>query len=623
MKKRLIAVGSFAFVLCLVLGSFLLWSACCEAGWVRTYGGASPEYATSLARTSDGGYALAGTTNNDCLVIKFDSVWNITWQKTYGGSGTDVCGSIEQTEPDLGYIVAGSTSSFGAGGTDVWVLKLDGNGNVEWQKAYGGTGSEQGIAVRQTDAGYIVGAQTPSFGAGGVDFWLLNLDTSGDILWQRAYGGVSADFLYDLQLVTGGGFIAAGQTLSYGAGGNDALILKVGAGGDIVWQKTYGGPLNDWASSIQKTVGGGYVVLAETSSFEAGDRDIWIFKIDESGEIAWQKTYGGPARDEGDGASEIRQTSDAGYIVAGITSSFSAGGQDAWLLKLDADGNITWQRSYGGLQDDWSHLVDETVDGGYIVAANTRSFGAGAEDILLLKLEADGSIAGCPLGSVTNATVAETSASGITSTATTFVTAITPTDTTIVAIDSNVAPVDFCPLSDRPLTLKVGATRKRQGEGTIVSLDGLIDCPETCQAPYNPGVTVTLSATPSDLSTFLGWKPASLGCEGTDPCQVTMDKKKSVKAVFQGPNKLKVVTTFKKGGLGAVESSDGFINCPSGECEKLYKLGTSVTLTATPGENSYFVKWTGRPCKEVLTNECTFTMDKNATVKAIFQINPE
>ncbi len=621
MNKRFISAGSFAFMLCLVVGFVVLWSVCCEAGWIRTYGGASPEYATSLARTSDGGYVLAGTTNDNCLVVKFDSVWNMAWQKTYGGSGTDVCGSIKQTEPDLGYIVAGSTTSFGAGVSDVWVLKLDGNGNVEWQKVYGGTGGEQGIAVRQTDSGYIVGAQTSSFGTGSVDFWLLNLDASGNILWQRAYGGTSADRLYDLELVTGGGYIVAGQTLSFGAGGNDALVLKVDAKGDVVWQKTYGGPLTDWASSIEKTVGGGYVVLGETSSFEAGDRDLWIFKIDESGEISWQKTYGGPARDEGDGVSKIRQTSDGGYIVAGITSSFGAGGQDAWLFKLDADGNVTWERSYGGLHDDWSHLVDETVDGGYIMAANTRSFGAGSGDILVLKLEADGSIAGCPLGTVTNATVADTSASGTTSTAATIVTAITPTDTTIVPVDSNIEPVEFCPLSDKPLTLKVGATRKRQGEGTTVSLDGLIDCPETCQALYNPGVTVTLSASPSGLSTFLGWKPASLGCEGTDPCTVTMDKKKTVKAVFQGPNKLKVVTTLKKGATGTVTSGDGHINCP-GDCDEQYSLNAPVILTATAGDGSSFVKWTGRPYKEETTNICSFTMDKNSTVKAIFEPTP-
>jgi hypothetical protein len=120
----------------------------------------------------------------------------------------------------------------------------------------------------------------------------------------------------------------------------------------------------------------------------------------------------------------------------------------------------------------------------------------------------------------------------------------------------------------------------------------------------------------------MGWKPSSLACEGTDPCHVTMDKKKSVKAVFQGPNKLKVVTTLKQGATGTVTSGDGLINCP-GDCDEQYILNAPVTLTATAEDGSTFVKWTGRPCKDELTNVCTFSMDKNATVKAIFQPNPE
>jgi hypothetical protein len=619
-------IESVVFMSCLVLGAIFFWSFSCEANWIRTYGGPSADYGSSSVRTSDGGYIVTGTTGNfgavssDCLVLKLDSGWNMEWQKIYGASGVDSCLSIRQTEPDLGYIVAGATSSSGAGGSDVWLLKLDGSGNVEWQKTYGGSGSDQAVAVSQTDSGYIVAAQTSSFGMGSTDFWLLNLDTGGNILWQRSYGGASMDFLYDLQTVTGGGYIVAGQTMSFGAGGNDALLLKVDADGNIVWQKTYGGTLTDWAGSIQKTVGGGYIVLGETSSFGAGDRDIWILKIDEDGEIAWQKTYGGPARDEGDGVSKIRQTSDLGYIVTGITSSFGAGGQDAWLLKLDANGNVTWQRSYGGAKDDWVYLAEETVDGGYIMAGNTRSFGAGAEDIWLLKLEADGSLTNCPFSEVTNATVIDTSVTGIISTAVMTATAITPADTTIVPADSTAASSEICPFSS-DLMLKVGATKKRQGEGAVSSFDGLISCPDACQIEYTQGFKVTLLATPTALSTFMGWKPSSLACEGTNSCQVTMDKKKSVKAIFQGPNKLKVVTTFKNAATGAVTSGDALINCP-GDCEELYILNAPVTLTANPGVDSTFVKWTGKPCKDATTNVCTFTMEKNTTVKAIFELSP-
>ena len=628
MRKRLASIVLRVFILCLlVFGVGLVRSVPCEASWARTYGGPLTEYTGSLARTSDGGYVMAGMTastgagETDCLVLKFDSDLNLEWQKTYGASGYEACWSIQQTEPDRGYIALGNTRSFGSGAQAVWLLKLDNSGNVEWQKAYGGAIGEDGVTVRQTSSGYIVGARTNSFGKGNNDFWLLNLDASGNILWQNSYGGPSTEFLYDLELATGGGYILVGQTMSYGAGGNDALVVKVEADGNIAWQKTYGGTLGDWANSVQ-VVDGGYVIHAETASFGAGQRDVWILKIDENGEIIWQKTYGGPASDEGDGFGRIRQTSDQGYIVTAATMSFGAGDYDAWLLKLDAGGNVQWQRSYGGAGWEWAYLAEEMADGGYIMAADTRSFGVGVSDMWLLKLEADGSLANCPFSEVTNATVTDTVVTGVTSTAEMTTTTATPVDTSVVPADSTMVPLSVCGVPSGPERLKIGATRKKHGDGTITSLDGLIDCPDVCETLYNTDISTILTATPAPLSTFLGWKPTPLGCETTNPvCQVTMDKKISVKAIFQGPNKLKVVTTFKNGATGTVTSGDTFINCP-GDCEESYILSAPVTLTATAGPSSAFVKWTGNPCKDEPTNVCAFTIDKNAAVKAIFETTP-
>jgi len=308
--------------------------------------------------------------------------------------------------------------------------------------------------------------------------------------------------------------------------------------------------------------------------------------------------------------------------VGGETYSFGAGSYSIWLIKLDTSGAITWQKTYGGAAYQRTLSAQQTQDGGYIVAGYHQVSIASNSDAFILKLDSSGSCGSCPFEGVSTAVVADTTVTGVDSTVVPASTAVTGVDTAATVNDSSASVTQWCPLTEDAKRLKVGITPKKKGEGTIQSAEGLIACPGTCQEEYNKGLTVTLYADPSDLSTFLGWKPASLGCEGTDPCEVTMDKKKSVKAVFQGPNKLKVVTTFKKGGSGSVASNDTFISCP-GDCEEPYKLGTPVTLTATPGENSYFVKWTGRPCKDVLTNECTFPMDKNETVKAIFQINPE
>jgi hypothetical protein len=340
-------------------------------------------------------------------------------------------------------------------------------------------------------------------------------------------------------------------------------------------------------------------------------------KLDSSGAVTWQKTYGGVANDY---AHSIQQTQDGGYIVAGYTWSFGAGESDVWILKLDSAGTITWQKTYGGANDDYVNGFQQVLDGGYIIAGYT-GISAVTNEAVVIKLDSSGSIGSCPFEGVSTAVVSDTTVTGMDTSVVPIDTAVTGVDTAATANDSSASASQWCPLTEDTEGLKVGATRKKKGEGTIVSAEGLITCPGTCQEEYNRGLTVTLYATPSDLSTFLGWKPASLGCEGTDPCLVSMDKKKSVKAVFQGPNKLKVVTTFKNTATGMVTSSDTFINCP-GDCEEFYALNSPVTLTASASPGSTFVKWTGNPCKDVTTNVCTFTMEKNVTVKAAFEPSP-
>ena len=536
------------------------------------------------------------------------------WAATYGGAYCDYAYSIQQTS-DEGYIVAGFRASSYAGFDDAWVMKLDNTGAISWQKTYGGEDHDYARSAQQTaDGGYIVAGHTKSFGAGDHDAWVMKLDGTGAITWQKTYGGVGSDSIYSIRQTQDGGYIVAGNTYSFGVGDEDIWIMKLDPAGAITWQNTYGGVDAEHPSCIQQTSDGGYIVAGQTTSFGAGNADAWVMKLDTTGAITWQKTYGGASYDS---TYSLQQTQDGGYILAGRQ------GNDAWILKIDSAGAITWQKTYGGTNDDYIYSVQQTQDGGYVAAGSQRNDGHFAtSEALVLKLDSSGSIGSCPFEGVSSAVVADTTVTGADTTVVSASTTVTGVDTTATVSDTSVAPNQWCPLTEDTQKLKVGITPKKKGEGTIVSGEGLLSCPDKCQQEYNQGLTVTLYADPSDLSTFLGWKPASLGCERTDPCTVPMDKKKTVKAVFQGPNKLKVVTTFKKGGSGSVASNDTFISCP-GDCEEPYKLGTPVTLTATPGENSYFVKWTGRPCKDETTNECTFPMDKNATVKAIFQPNPE
>ncbi len=391
MKRKLFLCSliGFFFAQCLPVGAEEL---------ADTYGGTGYDYAWAIQQTADGGYIVAGGTesfgagNGDFWVLNLDASGNISWQKTYGGTAYDDVYAVQQTS-DGGYIVAGGTESFGAGDSDMWVLKLDASGNISWQKTYGGTAYEEAYAVRQTsDGGYIVAGQTYSFGAGDSDMWVLKLDALGNVSWQHTYGGTSYDDAYAVQQTSDGGYIVAGDTESFGAGDSDMWVLKLDASGNISWQKTYGGTAYDETNAIQQTSDGGYIVAGGTESFGAGNGDFWVLKLDASGNISWQRTYGGIGYDNSFGA---RQTSDGGYIVAGDTESFGAGASDMWVLKLDASGNVSWQHTYGGIDSEFASDVRLASNGGVIVVGQTYSFGAGDSDSWVLKLDGTGNINEC------------------------------------------------------------------------------------------------------------------------------------------------------------------------------------------------------------------------------------
>jgi hypothetical protein len=384
--------------------------------WAKTYGGAGFDSANSIQQTLDGGFIVAGSTssfsegNHDVWVIKLDINGNIQWQNTYGGTGDDYASAI-QPNANGGYIIAGKTDSLGAGSYDIWLLRLYSNGVVQWQKAYGGMSNDYASAIQQTsDGGYIVAGSTDSFGAGSYDVWLLKVSSNGGIQWQKTYGGASDDYASSIQKTSDGGFIVSGSTNSFGAEGYDLWVLKMDAVGNVQWQKTYGGTGDDYVNSIQQTknpvnIADGYIVAGTTHSFGAVGADSWVVKLNLNGNILWQKSYGSTGDDS---ANSIQQTSDGGYIVAGSTTSADV--NDFWVLKLDTKGNVSWQKTYSGTDQNSANSIRQTSDGGYIVAGSTNSFGEGDSDFLVLKLHNNGDIAGCPGVRTSNERVNNTAA---------------------------------------------------------------------------------------------------------------------------------------------------------------------------------------------------------------------
>ena len=377
--------------------------------WAKTYGGSGSDGAHSIQYTSDGGFIVAGfyavaeishsfgdEYYPDFWVLKLNASGLLEWQRIYGGIWGDSAGAIQQTS-DGGFIVSGGTSSYGAGESDMWVLKISSRGQIQWQKTYGGVYSDGASSIQQTvDGGYISVGGTISFGMGKGDVWILKLTSDGQIAWQNTYGDAEYDKASSFQQTQDGGYIIAGSTSSFGYGDSDAWVFKLSSSGSIEWQKTYGGIDTENIISIQQTSDGGYVIGGDTLSFGAGSYDIWVLRLTSDGEIEWQKTYGGL---EYDSLGEIRVTSEGGFLAVGRTKSFGSGwGEeyDIWVLKLTSDGQIEWQKTYGGKENDYGYSVRETPLG-FILAGETASFGRGFSDILVLSLDSNGIISeSCP-----------------------------------------------------------------------------------------------------------------------------------------------------------------------------------------------------------------------------------
>jgi len=368
-----------------------------DVSWQKTFVGAKGnDVANSVQQTTDGGYIVAGWTNSfgslsaDIYILKLDSKGELEWQKTFGGKDYDEANSIQQTT-DGGYIVAGCTRPFGSLSADIYILKLDSRGEVEWQKTFGGEDSDIANSIQQTtDGGYIVAGWTRSFGSGGEDAYILKLNSRGEVEWQKTFGGEDSDIANSIQQTTDGGYIVAGWTKSSIFGEKDVYILKLDAKGQLEWQKKFGGEdSDDEANSVQQTADGGYIVAGWTGFYR--EEDVYILKLNSKGEVEWQKKFGG--EDSDDEANSVQQTADGGYIVAGWTNSFGSRGEDAYILKLNSRGEIEWQKTFGREgSDDEANSIQQTTDGGYIVAGWTKSLIFGEKGVYILKLDSKGEI---------------------------------------------------------------------------------------------------------------------------------------------------------------------------------------------------------------------------------------
>jgi hypothetical protein len=355
------------------------------ASFSVTFGGSGDEEGYSVQQTSDGGYIIAGSTTSygaggeDAWLIKTDASGNRVWSKTYGGTGYDYACSVQQAS-DGGYVVTGSTDSRGAGGTDVWLIKTDASGDEVWDRTFGGTGWDEGSSVQQaSDGGYIITGWTESYAPPSPEVWLIKTDAWGSKMWDKTFGGANDREGNSVRQTSDGGYIITGVT---GPSDDSVWLIKTDASGNKVWDKTFGGA-GSVGNSVRQTSDGGYIITGCTESYGADYIDVLLVKTDSSGNLVWDKTFGGPGDDRGE---SVQQTSDGGYIIAG----YASGGDYVWLVKTDADGNWVWDKTFGGTGFGVGYSVQQTSDGGYVVAGYTHPHAGGNYDMWLIKTDADG-----------------------------------------------------------------------------------------------------------------------------------------------------------------------------------------------------------------------------------------
>ncbi|WP_046758967.1 hypothetical protein [Kordia jejudonensis] len=420
-----------------------------EIDWLKTIGGTEEDTAQDIVLTPDGGYAIVGFTKsidgditdhsseqNDYWVTRLDADGNILWSKTYGGSADDRGEAIESTS-DGGFIITGYSRSADEdvntnnGFYDQWIVKLDAGGNIQWEQSLGFSGSDQAFDIIQTsDGGYFTTGFldiTASGGQGNVgrpntpsgsfdmpehgvgEFWCHKLDANGTIIWSRYFGGTNNDRSYATLETNDNHFILAGSSesddfdVTSSQGSYDFWVVKISNTGDLIWQKSYGGSGIEIGYDIEKTNDGNYIVVGDTRSADGnianlkGSSDFWVIKIsDTDGSLLWERTYGGT---DFESARAVTVLQDGGFAIAGSAKSNNTdvnanyGQNDIWVIKISDNGNLTWEKNFGGSQLDLAYGIIETTDEKLVVVGNTQSSDGdintnkGIKDALIIKIK--------------------------------------------------------------------------------------------------------------------------------------------------------------------------------------------------------------------------------------------
>lgn len=349
-----------------------------QTNFHHTYGGTGRDIAYSTCETSDQGIMILGLTTSfgtgkDLYLIKLDHDGKIVWSRTYGGNKVDTGIKIKRTL-DGNFIIIGNTTSFEAKRRDVYLLKINENGDEIWSHTYGGGLNEFGLDVTETsDGGFIMVGETNSFNVKDHDIYVEKVDSAGKHIWTRTIGSDSLDFASAI-IEVADGYIIGGETNSIGAGGYDAMLVKMDFNGEVLWSKVYGGPEDEHLNDLVEDAYGHLVFIGSTTSFGYGGRDLLFVMIEElEGEIIKVKTLGGAFDEE---PQVIRKVGDDGYIIVGFTNSFNdqLTQQDAYILRMNKKFKMRWSKTFGGFLNDLGFGLVTHSHGNFVVVGETTSF---------------------------------------------------------------------------------------------------------------------------------------------------------------------------------------------------------------------------------------------------------
>lgn len=367
--------------------SLLCYFLTAQITFTKIFGGTNTDYGSSVQPTIEGGYIIVGYTasygagQGDIYLIKTNSIGIQTWYKTLGDSNVQEGYSIVKSD-DGGFVITGSYGG-------VYILKTNGNGDSLWSKKIGGTNDVGRSIAKTTDGGYVVTGykKVGTYG----DVYMIKIDASGNTLWIKTFGGQKLDSGREVQQTSDGGYIIVGSAASFSVGGDaDVYLIKTDSNGDSLWTKIFGGTGSDYGYSVQQTTDGGYIIAGYSNSFGTGisDYDSYVIRTDSNGDSLWTKTYGGTNSDQ---SFSVQQTPDGGYIIAGSAEVLGTN-DDSYLIKTNSTGDTLWTKRFTGSYFDQIGEIQLTNDGGFVCVGNKTIGGGSDSQVSLIKTDCKGNI---------------------------------------------------------------------------------------------------------------------------------------------------------------------------------------------------------------------------------------